>query len=58
MNNSNRILDKWQERTCKSHGCTHTHTHTHTHYNLINKKENILTDVYILNLYCRNINKM
>ena len=28
---------------------THTHTHTHTQSNLINnKKENILTDVYIL----------
>ena len=27
---------------------THTHTHTHTQSNLIKKKENILTDVYIL----------
>ena len=26
---------------------THTHTHTHTQANLKNKKENILTDVYI-----------
>ena len=27
---------------------THTHTHTHTQANLINKRRNVLTDVYIL----------